>query len=105
MQKRAYDRIPSSLLVKYVQDDSVCYGIAINISEKGMLIQSGNCIPCDSRIKLQIPLKKGQLEIAAKVMHVKQTNEFYDTMGVELLKPSKKYLKILNSFKTASETV
>jgi hypothetical protein len=105
MTKRAFERIPSSLVVKFLQDDSVCYGIVTNISEKGMCIKSGVCLPCDSQIKLEIPLKDSQLEIFAKVIRVEKTSDFYDTMGVELIKPTKKYLKIVNSFKTTLETI
>jgi hypothetical protein len=105
MTKRAFERIPSSLVVKFLQDDSVCYGIVTNISEKGMCIKSGVCLPSDSQIKLEIPLKDSQLEIFAKVIRVEKTSDFYDTMGVELIKPTKKYLKIVNSFKTTLETI
>ncbi len=99
MKRRAHERVPSSMLVKFKGDKSVCYGIATNISEKGMCIKTGTCLPCDSQIRLQIPLKDTQLEVPAQVIRVETTGDFYDTMGVELLKPTKKYLKIVNSFK------
>ena len=105
MTRRACERIPSSLVVKFHQDNSVCYGIATDISEKGMCIKSGICLPCDSKFKLQIPLKNSHLEVSVKVRRVEKTDGFYDTMGVELLKPTKKYLKIVNSFKIALEAV
>ncbi|HDH05224.1 MAG TPA: PilZ domain-containing protein [Nitrospirae bacterium] len=105
MTRRACERIPSSLVVKFHQDNSVCYGIATDISEKGMCIRSGICLPCDSKFNLQIPLKNSHLEIPVKVRRVEKTDGFYDTMGVELLKPTKKYLKIVNSFKIALKTV
>ena len=104
MNKRASERIPSSLVVNFFQDDSVCYGIATNISEKGMCIKSGNSFPRESLIKIQIPLKEGHLEVPVKVTRVEKAEGFYDTMGVELLKPSKQYLQILASFKTSPES-
>ena len=105
MIERISERVPSSLVVKFDHDNCECYGIVTNLSEEGMCIQSGICLPCDSKIKLQIPLKKGELKLQAKVMRMEQTNGFYDTMGVQLLRPTKKYLKILDSFKLAAQTV
>ena len=104
-QRRISKRVPSSLVVKFLQDDALCYGIVTNISDNGMCIQSGNCLPCDSQIKLQIPLKDTLLEVPVKVMRVVKTDDFYETMGVELLKPTKKYLKIVDSIRMSLETV
>jgi hypothetical protein len=103
VNKRASERIPSSLVVNFILDNSVCYGIATNISEKGMCIKSGNSLPRESLIKLQIPLKKGHLEVPVKVTRVEKASGFYDTMGVELLKPSAQYLKILELFNNSPE--
>ncbi len=104
IQRRLYERIPASLLVKFLYFNSTCYGIVKNISEKGMCIHTGICLPFDSKVKLIIPLKDDHLEIPVKVRWVSKTNDFYDTMGVELLNPSKKYLRIVNSIKNSLKT-
>jgi hypothetical protein len=101
MAKRTCERVPSSLVVKFNRGDAVCYGIVTNISEKGMCIKSGSCFPRDAEIELQIPLKDSQLNIPVKVKRIERTSNFYDSMGVELLKPTKKYLKIVNNLKIA----
>jgi hypothetical protein len=105
VQRRAHERIPASLVVKFSHCDSTCYGIVTNISEKGMCINSGVCLPYDSKIKLHIPLKNQHLALPVKVRWVAKTNEFYDTMGVELLNPTKKYLQIVSSIKGSLKTV
>jgi hypothetical protein len=105
MTRRACERIPSSLVVKFLHENSICYGIVTNISEKGMCIKSGVCLPCDSHIKLQIPLKDQHLEVSVKVRRVVKDRGFYDTMGVELLKPTRKYLKIVDRIKNTLEFV
>ncbi len=99
VKKRACERIPASLVVKFIHDDSLCYGIVTDMSDNGMCIKSGNCLPCDSKVTLQIPLKKGDLEIPVTVRRVVKSDGFYDIMGVELSKPTKRYLQIFNSFK------
>ncbi len=105
MNKRDCERIPSSLVVKFLQNESVCYGIVTNLSEKGMCIKSGICFPLDSKIKLQIPLKKGHLNIPVRVMRIDKTDDFYDTMGVELIKTTKKYLNIVQSISMTLDSV
>ncbi len=98
-QKRAYGRIPSSLVVKYFHRGSICYGLITDLSDKGMCINSGVCLPSNSSIKLLLPLKEEVLELPVKVRRVVRTDTFYDTMGVEVLDPTDKYLKVVESFK------
>ncbi len=101
IQKRAYKRIPTSLVVKFLHCDSTCYGIVMNISEKGMCINTGICPPFDSKFKLFILLKYDHLEVPVKVRWATKTNHFYDSMGVEILNPSKEYLQIVNHVKNS----
>ncbi len=98
-QKRSDQRIPSSLVVKYFHRGSICYGLITNLSAKGMCINSGVCLPSNSSIKLLLPLKDEVLELPVKVRRVVRTDTFYDTMGVEVLNPSEKYLQVVESFK------
>jgi len=98
-QKRSCQRVPSSLVVKFLNAGSVSYGIATNISEKGMRIHTGVCLPRDSRSDIEIPIKDEQIKVPASVVWVEKTGGFYDSMGVELLNPPKKYLQIVESFK------
>jgi len=101
MQRRLYDRIPASLVVKFLYSGSVCYGLITDLSENGMCINTGMCLPSGSHAKLFLPLKEEILEISAMVRRVVKTDGFYDTMGVELLDPPKKYLQIVESFRAA----
>ena len=98
-QKRSCERVPSSLVVKFLNEDTVSYGIATNISEKGMCIHTGACLQAECRSEIVIPLKDDQLNIPVSVVWAEKTGGFYDSMGVELLKPPKKYLQIVESFK------
>jgi len=100
-KKRAVERVPSCLVIKFNYKHSSCYGLATNVSEKGMCISAGINLPESWEMNLLVPVKDDQLEIASKVKWTKQTSGFYDSMGVELYGPSEKYLKIVESFKCA----
>ncbi len=100
-QKRAEERVPSSLVVKFFHRGSICYGLVTDLSHRGMCINSGVCLPSNSSIKLLLPLKEDVLELPVKVRRVVRTDAFYDTMGVEVLNPPDKYLQIVDSFKDA----
>ena len=77
IQKRSHERIPSCIVVKFSHSDSICYGIVKNISEKGMYINTGLCLPSDAKVTLRIPLKNIQLEVPVVVRWTNKTYEFY----------------------------
>ncbi len=83
----------------------MCYGIVTNVSEKGMCIKSGICLPCNTTAKLLIPLKDEHLEVSVEVKWVNETDDFYDAMGVELSSPPDRYLHILENIKSARTIV
>jgi len=100
-KKRSNARIPSSLIVKFIHRGSLCYGLITDLSENGMRINSGVCLPSNSSLKLLLPLKDEVLELPVKVRRLVKTDAFYDIMGVEVLKPTEKYLEIVKTFKSA----
>ena len=100
-KKRSSERVASCLVIKFNYKHSTCYGLATNVSEKGMCISAVINLPDNWETNILIPIKDDQLEITSKVRWTKQTNGFYDSMGVEIFNPPKKYLDILDSFKSA----
>jgi hypothetical protein len=99
--KRAVKRFSSCLVIKFNYKRSTFYGLATNVSEKGMCISAGINLPDNWETNLLIPIKNNQLEISSKVKWTKQTNGFYDSMGVEIFNPPEKYFQIVDSFKSA----
>jgi hypothetical protein len=47
-------------------------------------------------------MKDEHLEVAAVVKWVKETNDFYDAMGVELSSPPDRYFQVLENIKSLS---
>ncbi len=104
MNKRACEREPSGLVVNFSLDGNKCFGIIKNVSERGMCIETGSCPPCESTVKLRIDSGKDHLEIMVKVRRKEKADRFYDIMGVEFIKPTKKILEFINGFKVPSDT-
>jgi len=99
MEKRAYDRIPVNLGIRFICDDSLYSGIATNLSEKGMCINAVMCLSFDPNAEMNITLKEEDLTLTAKVKRITMTDSFYDTLGLEVLNPSKEYLELVNSLR------
>lgn len=104
-QRRIHDRIISSLYIKFSHADEEFSGIVRNISEKGMCINSGICFPVDTLIEIHVPLKKTDINLPVVVKWARQTDGFYDIMGVELMSLSGKYLRMLNNLRSSLVTV
>ena len=103
VNKRACKREPSGLVVKFSIDGTPCHGIIKNVSERGMCIETGSCPPCESTVNLRIDSGKDHFEIPVKVRRKEKADRFYDIMGVEFLKPTKKIVQFINRFKVHSE--
>lgn len=104
VNKRACQREPSGLVVKFSIDGNMCQGIIKNVSERGMCIETGSCPPCESTVTLRIHSGKNHLEIPVKVRRKEKADRFYDIMGVEFIRPTKKIMEFINSFKPVPET-
>lgn len=101
MGTRYGENIPASVVVRFFHDESRYSGIVTNLSENGMCINTGMCLPCDSSIELLIPLKKEDLNVPVKVSRVVKTGGFYNTMEVKVLNPPKKYLALVENLRSA----
>ena len=99
MDKRTCDRIDASLEAKFFCANFLCTGTVTNLSETGICINTGMCLPCGTNVKLFIPLKEEVLEVPVLVKRVAKKEGFYDTMGLELLKPPQNYLALVNNLR------
>ncbi|UCD34218.1 MAG: PilZ domain-containing protein [Nitrospiraceae bacterium] len=99
MSKRAFERVSASFAVKFPHDGGISYGIVTDMSENGMCIRSGKCASCDTELKVLFPMASSNLEVPVRIVRSLRTLDFYDIMGVKLLRPSKKYMKIVRKAK------
>jgi hypothetical protein len=83
-----------SLFIKCCHGESAYGGLATDVSEVGMRIQPGRCHERNDRLKMKIPVKYLSRSNGAGGQDV-QHNEFCDTMGVQVVRSSKRYLKLI----------
>ncbi len=117
MEKRAYNRIPVSIKIKYLEwrigSKNQYTGTIKNITEKGMFISTNYNVPLDSIIEVCIPVKKKVFGISVEkklffidanlisiVWDGKLSKDSNAGIGIELSNPSKEYLEFVGSLKS-----
>ncbi len=100
LKKRAFERIPSSL--EFHRNDVDYFGVVTDLSENGMFIKSQKIrFPFSSQFEISLPLNEDLVSIPVKVTRVTKSKRFYDGIGVELLRPSRNYLKFVRKLRSA----
>ena len=59
--------------------------------------------PFKTQFEMLIPLNDNMLNVPVKVTRITKTKRFYDGIGVELLKPSRNYLKLVRRLRTSQK--
>ena len=101
MEKRAVKRIPKCICIKFYSGTSLHSGIIMNLSEKGLLINTKMTLPLQSKLEILIPLKEEILKVQAMIKNIRKAGKIYNGIGVELLNPTKNYFKLINNLKTS----
>jgi hypothetical protein len=101
MQKRAFERIPTNIRVKFFSGTTDYFGTVTNLSEKGMFISSELNFPLEQQLEILIPMKEEILKVPAKIISFRKADKIYNGIGIVLLNPSQNYLKFVDSLRTA----
>lgn len=103
MQKRAFERIPADIKIKFHCNEMDYDGTVTSISENGMFICTSDvCFPFDYEFKIVLPVNAEVLNLRVKVSRITRSDNRYDGIGVEILKPSPQYLKFVGGLKSNS---
>jgi hypothetical protein len=98
MQRRAFERVPANIKVKFFCCESHYDGTIMNLSDEGMYIRTDEMrFPFDSEIDIIIPVNLDILKVPVKVMRMTKSTEFYDGLGVRVLKPTAHYINFVNT--------
>ncbi|RJQ45471.1 MAG: PilZ domain-containing protein [Nitrospiraceae bacterium] len=100
IQRRAFERIPVNIKVRFYCYDTDYLGTVTNLSENGMFISMNKMLfPFDSRIDIIIPLSDKLLRVPVLVIRMTRSEQIFDGMGVEVLNSSPDYLAFVSSLK------
>ena len=99
MQRRAFERIPVDLKVRYFCGDASCHGTVTDLSENGMFIDTTLDFPFQSNFELILPLNDELLKMSAMIKRVVKDNGVYKGMGIEILAPPESYLQFVNELR------
>lgn len=102
MNERAYKRIDVSVNAHICCEPYRYQSTIINMSEKGVSIYTTMCFPIGTECSLIISGNDGMLEVQALVKHITKTEGFHDSMGLELVNPSRQYREFVNTLEGAS---
>ena len=101
-EKRASERIPADLEVKFYCCEEVQDGRVVNISRLGMFIKNWEmCFPFDEKLTILIPFEGGELHVFASLRRVEISPHSHDGIGVELLNPPEAYYAFLEDLRSS----
>ncbi len=102
IEKRADQRIPVSIEVRYFYGKMFYSGTISDISKKGMFINTAECIPPNYKIVIIIPYKNDLLTVNSRVSRLRQNSGCFDGMGIEILHSKNNYIEFVDSLITIS---
>jgi hypothetical protein len=98
-EKRAFSRISAKIEARFFFGNIFYSGTVLNISEKGMFINTKRFLPSDAMFVIIIREDNELLKVIAKVKRVVSSTDDREGMGVELLSPSVSYLQFVNKLR------
>jgi len=100
MEKRSFERIPTSIKVTFNCCNTEFHGVVRNCSESGMFISMKKMFfPFDSRIEVLIPGGEHIVKVPARVSRSVKEDGDYSGIGVKLSMPSVQYIEFVDSLK------
>ncbi|MBI4698745.1 MAG: PilZ domain-containing protein [Nitrospirae bacterium] len=105
MNRRAHERIPANIEVKFFCGNTFYTGNVVNISENGLFINAQMAFPFDSKFELLIPSSEGVLKVPVMVTRMVKSGSYYDGMGVQLLEQPKNYLQYVQHLRSAVTSI
>ena len=102
MEKRSYSRIPTGVRVEFDCNYTICCSAAINLSENGMLLRTMELsFPLDKEFEIFVHLKADVLILPVKVSRLAKSENIFDIIGVELIKPPQNYLEYVDRLRNS----
>ena len=100
IDKRAFGRVSSMVLVYLHYGGSIHFGTATDFSENGMFIRARiMSAPINAVLELAIPSRDSDLNLPIRVKRIVMKDNYYEGFGVELVNMSKDYSRFVKGLK------
>ncbi len=99
VEKRSSERVPTTINAQFFYGNLFYSGTVLNVSEKGMFINTRRCLPKEAMFVVMVRSGKRSFKVIAKVKRANRFNDDCNGMGVELLSPSSEYLRFIDNLK------
>ncbi len=101
MEKRAFERIPADIKVRFNCNSTEFSGTIMNLSEKGMFINTEESwFPFDVQFEIPVAMEEEILNVPVNLNRIILSPDS-NGIGVELISPPEKYLKFVSRLKAA----
>lgn len=104
MERRAFDRIPANMDVRLCFENDINTGALINLSPKGMLINTKVCFPLKTQFEVLLSLEDDIIKVPVQVARLSKKDNVYSGIGVEIVEPHAKYLEFVENRFNQSKT-
>ncbi len=101
MEKRAFERIPANIKVRFHCNSTEFSGTIMNLSEKGMYINTEESwFPFDVQFEIPVTMEEEILNVPVNLNRIILSPDS-NGIGVELISPPPKYLGFVSRLKAA----
>ncbi len=101
MEKRAFERIPANIKVRFNCNSTEFSGTIMNLAEKGMFINTEESwFPFDIQFEIPVALEEEILNVPVNLNRIILSPDS-NGIGVELISPPEKYLEFVSNLKVA----
>ena len=100
MKKRAAERIPEKINVKFFSAGTEYSGTMMNFSQKGMFIRTDVNVPIRTQVEIHVPVREEVFKVLAEVKSFTKSGDVQNGIGVEVINPPQNYIEFIDSLKS-----
>lgn len=96
-EKRSYYRRPARIDIRFFSDSIFFSGAILDLSENGMFINTKKSLSWNEILVVLFPSENEDVQVVARVRHIKRSNDGPYGIGVEILTPPAPYVNYIKN--------
>jgi hypothetical protein len=97
MEKRAFGRVSTNVMIDFYYGNELLEGTVTNLSKNGLYIEADTCPSRESDIEVILILGDEAFRLPGKVKRTLNNNGLCGGMGIELSDPSQSYSEFVSN--------